>query len=112
MIDICCSVAPKAACDFTDHIDIVHHVGKKSEGKNQPVILSFTERSTKELLLTTSYSSEYHRSSPLRFKDVLTAEDIDTRNRLWPQIEAARKKGKKAFFIGAKAIINGKEISE
>ncbi len=112
VFDICCSVAPEAAPDFYKHIDIVLRVGKKTEGKIRPVIMSFTERSTMELLLTASYSSEYHRSCPLKFKDVLTAKEIDTRNKLWPRIEAARKKKITAFFIGAKAIIDGEEISE
>ncbi len=112
VIDICCCVAPEAAPDFDKLINIVLRVGQKKEGKNRPIIMSFKERSTHELLLTALYSSEYHRSSPLQFKDVLTAGDIDTRNRLWPRIEAARKEGKKAFFIGAKAIIDGKEIKE
>ncbi len=108
---ICCCVAPKAAPDFDKHIDIVHRVGQKKEGKTRPIIMSFKERSTQELLLTTLYSSKYYRSSSLKFKDVLTAGDIDTRNRLWPRIEAARKEGKNAFFIGAKALIDGKKIS-
>ncbi len=112
VFDICCSVAPKAAPDFDKHIDIVLRVGQKTEGKTRPIIMSFKERSTKELLLTASYSSKYLFSSPLQFKDVLTAGDIKTRNRLWPLIEAARKEGKKAFFIGAKALIDGKKISE
>lgn len=112
VIAICRSVAPEAALDFDKHIDIVLRVGQKKEGTNRPIIMGFKEKSTMELLLTTSYSSEYHLSSPLRFKDVLTARDINTRNRLWPRIKAARKEGKKAFFIGAKAIIDGIEIKE
>ncbi len=112
VIAICSAVAPVAAGDFPLHIDIVQRVGKKSKGKNRSVIMRFTEKSTKELLLTTSNSSEFHRSSHLKFAEVLTAQDIEMRNRLWPQVEAARKEGKNAFFVGVKATINGKEIRE
>ncbi len=66
-------MAPEAAGDFPLHIDTVQRVGKKNEGKNRPVIIRFTEKSTKELLLTTSKSSEFHRSSSLKFAEDLTA---------------------------------------
>lgn len=44
------------------------------------------------------------------FGEDLTSRDKETRNKLWPHIETARKEGKKAFFRGAKAIIDGKEL--
>lgn len=109
-IDICRAVVPEAADNFLHHIDIVHRVGRKTAEKVRPVILRFTARSTKELLWKNSKGSEYLHSRKLRFAEDLTTKDKDTRNRLWPQIDAARKQGKKAFFVGAKAIIDGKEI--
>ncbi|KAK7925150.1 hypothetical protein WMY93_007460 [Mugilogobius chulae] len=36
--------------------------------------------------------------------------DKETRNALWPLIETARKEGKRAFFVGARAYIDGKLI--
>ncbi|KAI2646074.1 Alpha-xylosidase [Labeo rohita] len=84
---------------------------KKREGKIRPVVLSFTDRSTKDLLLEAS-KTEYHRYSNFKFEKELTAKDKAKRQRLWPKIEAARKEGKKAFFVGAKVIIDGKEITE
>ncbi len=112
VIDICCTLVPGAAYIFPLHIDTVHRIGKKSEDRVRPVIIRFIARSTKELLWKTYKRSEYHRSRNLWFAEDLTAKDKDTRNRLWPRIEAARKEGKKAFFAGATAIIDGKEIRE
>ncbi len=112
VIDICRNVVPGAAYIFPLHIDTVQRIGKKGEGKVRPVIIRFIARSTKELLWKTSKSSEFHRSSSLKFAEDLTLEDKDTRFRLWPLIEAARKEGKIAYFAGAKAIIDGKEIRE
>ncbi len=112
VIDICRKVAPWAANIFPLHIDTVQRIGKKGEGKVRPVIIRFIARSTKELLWKTSNTSEFYLSSSLKFAEDLTLEDKDTRIRLWPLIEAARKQGKIAFFAGASAIINGKEIRE
>lgn len=110
VIDICRAVVPESGDNFAHHIDVVHRVGRKSAEKVRPIILRFTARSAKELLWKSSKGSEYLQSRKLRFGEDLTTKDKDTRNRLWPQIEAARKQGKKAFFVGAKAIIDGKEI--
>ncbi len=112
VIEICRTVVPGAAYIFPLHIDTVQRIGKKGEGKVRPVIIRFIARSTKELLWKTSNSSEFHRSSSLKFAEDLTVEDKDTRIRLWPVIEAARKEGKIAYFAGATAIIAGKEIRE
>lgn len=112
VIDICSAAVPEAAHSFPHHIDIVHRVGKRSEDRDRAVVIKFIARSTKELLWKTVTTSEDFRSSNLWFGEELTAKDKDTRNRLWPQIEAARKEGKRAFFVGGKAIIDGKEISE
>lgn len=34
----------------------------------------------------------------------------EAQNKLWPQIDPASKEGKIAFYVGAKAIIDGKEV--
>lgn len=112
VIDICSAMVPEAADNFPQHIESVQRVGKRSEGKTRPVLIKFSDKSTKELLLKTSKSSEYHRSSHLKFGEELTAKDKKMRTMLWPQIEAARKERKTAYFDGAKAVIDGKEISE
>ncbi len=112
VIAICTNIVPWPAREFRHHIDIVQRVGKRSEVKHRPVIIRFIVRSTKELLWETYKRSEHHLFRGVKFAEELTAKEKDTRVRLWPLIEAARKEGKKAFFVGAKVIIDGKEISE
>ncbi len=112
VIAICTDIVQWPAGEFHHHIDIVHRVGKRSEVKHRPVIIRFIVRSTRDLLWETYKRSEHHLSRGVKFAEELTAKDKDTRVRLWPLIEAARKEGKKAFFVGAKVIIDGKEISE
>ena len=55
-------------------------------------------------------NTDYLTSRKIRFREDLTSRDKETRNKLWPHIETARKEGKKAFFRGTKAIIYGKEL--
>lgn len=104
-------MVPETADNFPHHIHVAHCVGRKSAEKVRPIILRFTARSAKELLWKSLKGSEYLQSRKLRFGEDLM-KDKDTRNRLWPQIEVARKQGKKAFFVCAKAIIDAREVSE
>lgn len=54
--------------------------------------------------------NDYLKNNNLGFKEDLTAFDKEARNRLWPMIERAMKGGKSAYFAGAKAFDNGREI--
>lgn len=110
MIDICRAVIPEAGDFVRFHIDVSHRVGRRTGDKVRPVITRFTSRSTKELVWKSAKGSEYIMSRKLRFGEDLTTKNKETRNGLWPHIEAARKEGRKAFFIGAKSIIDGKEL--
>lgn len=92
------------------HVDISHRIGRRMEGKTRPVIIRFVTRSTKDMIWKKGKGSEYLSSKRLRFGEDLTAKDKEVRNKLWPQIEAARKEGRKAFFVGIRAIIDGKEL--
>ncbi|XP_052439387.1 uncharacterized protein LOC127978630 [Carassius gibelio] len=112
VMDILGDLVPEAAGNLTHHIGIVQRIGRRSQDRDRPVIIKFSDKSTKELLWNTAIRSKDFCSSNLWFGEDLTAKDKKKRNKLWPQVEAARKEGKTAYFVGAKAIINGKEISE
>lgn len=110
MVDVCRAVIPDAGGDLRFHIDVSHRIGRKESGKTRPVITRFTCRSTKEMLWKAAKDSGFLKAKKLKFGEDLTTKDKEIRNKLWPQIEEARKQGKKAFFVGAKAIIDGIEI--
>ncbi|KAI2647810.1 Glycerol kinase [Labeo rohita] len=95
VVQICCSVIPENEEACQQHIDVSHRVGRKNAEKTRPVIIRFVARSSPNL----------------------TTKDKEARNKLWPQIDAAHKEGKRAFYVGsfsffygAKAIIDGKEV--
>ncbi|XDV25920.1 hypothetical protein PO909_029746 [Leuciscus waleckii] len=109
VVEICRSVIPENEEACQQHIDVSHRVGRKSVEKIRPVIIRFVARSTRDLIWKNASGPEYLKSRKLRFGEDLTTKDKEARNKLWPQIDAARKEGKRAFYVGAKAIIDGKE---
>lgn len=110
VVQICRSVIPDNEDACQQHIDVSHRVGRKNAEKIRPVIIRFVARSTRDLIWKNAKGSEYLKSRKLRFGEDLTTKDKEARNKLWPQIDAARKEGKRAFYVGAKAIIDGKEV--
>lgn len=54
--------------------------------------------------------SEFFCTNQLRFSEDLVAPDWERRRLLWPAVEKARKEGKRAYFVGAHAFIDGSEI--
>lgn len=97
-------------------IDIVHRIGRRKDGNSnqqpRPVIIRFMSRTARDLIWRASKKSEFLSSKKLHFKEDLTAEDRAIRGRLWPTIEAARKRGEKAYFVGIRAFVNGNEIKD
>jgi hypothetical protein len=54
--------------------------------------------------------NDYLKYNNLRFKENLTAFNKESLNSLWLMIERARKEGKSAYFAGAKAFVNEREM--
>lgn len=52
----------------------------------------------------------YLKRNGLYFKMDLTPGDKAERARLWPEIENARKEGKRAYFSGVRVIADGKQL--
>lgn len=91
-------------------IDIAHRLGKRTDGKIRGVIILFALRSVRDEVWKTAKNNTYLREKKLRFGEDLTKEDKEKRALLWPLIDNARKNGSKAFFVGIRGYIDGKEI--
>lgn len=89
----------------------MHRVGKKEHGKQRQTIVQFTMRKYREQIWKATKNSSVCKDRGVRFVEDLTKEDRNARAALWPQIEKARKEGKKAFFRGAHGYIEGRQIS-
>lgn len=63
----------------------------------------------RDLVWRSAKANEYLHRKHLRFKEDLTAADKETRTKLWPIVEKARKEEKRAYFVGNKDYIDKKE---
>lgn len=112
VVGICAAVLPDEKGKFAAEIDVVHHVGRRLDVNQRPraVILLFRSRHIRDLLWKSAKKSSFLKEKKLRFAEDLTAVDKETRNQLWPSVEAARKEGRRAYFVGTRAFLDGKEI--
>lgn len=117
VMDICRAVFPPgfpATGESAPFIDVCHRVGpRRDANRPRPVIIRFATRDARDSIWRSSKTAkDLLMARRLRFTEDLTAQDKATRNELWPQIDEAKKAGKKAFFVGARAFIDGKEIKK
>ncbi|KAL2082797.1 hypothetical protein ACEWY4_022615 [Coilia grayii] len=111
VIDICKTIAQNEnGNNLQFKVDVSHRIGQKKSGKTRAVIIRFTLRSTRDLVWKCAKGSDFLKGRKLKFGEDLTSKDKEARNLLWPQVEKARKEGKKAFIVGAVAMINKKEV--
>ncbi|KAI2647640.1 hypothetical protein H4Q32_030761 [Labeo rohita] len=103
-------LAPHLVHKLENVIDSVHHVGKKERGRQRQMIVQFTMRKYRDKIWKATKNSSVCKNRGLRFVEDLTREDRNARAALWPQIEQARKEGKKAFFRGPHGFIEGRRI--
>lgn len=113
--EICCAVvtgSEKATIGAA--VDVAHRIGRmESGGKRKfprPVIVRFTSRSARDAFWKGSKNNGFLRNEGYQVKEDLTVDDRATCACLWPLIEEARKKGERAFLVGNKAFVNGKEV--
>lgn len=110
VIDICRKVAPETSGTLVLYVDVCHRLGVREDGKTRPVIIRFISRDTAEKIGKAAPKSDFLKTRKLWIKEDLTPRDIESRNFFWPQINAARQEGKRAYFVGGRAFIEGKEL--
>lgn len=105
-------VVPSIKDKLEEAVDVVHRVGKqRPDGSPRHIIIRFAIRRYRDILWVEAKNSLYLREHALYIKESLSKADIDSRNKLWPLVLAARKEGKKAGFSGPFAVINNKRIA-
>ncbi|KAL1276877.1 hypothetical protein QQF64_023550 [Cirrhinus molitorella] len=108
-IRICESTFPEGGHSLADKIDTVHRVGRRLQNSSRPryIIIQFSSRVARDGVWKAARTSEFLRSNQLRFTEDLIAPDRERRRVLWPAVEKARKEGKRAHFVGARAFVDG-----
>lgn len=111
VINICSGMAPEIAKTLQSHVDFCHRLGIRKEGNPRPILIRFSSISVKKKIWIAATNSDFLRTRKYRFGYDLTSKEKDMRSILWPQVAAARRDGLKAFFVGAKAIIDGQVVT-
>lgn len=91
-------------------IDIVHRVGRKDDNRKRYTVVLFVRRHVKEEIWRRCKDSPVCREKGVRLAEMLPLEDREARKHLWPQIEQARREGKRAYYRGPHGYIEGRRI--
>jgi len=110
VVCICQKLLPDQADRLADVIDTVHRVGVKRVNSARGVIIQFSSRIHRAAVWAAAKSSVYLRENGLRFREDLCKADRDSRMKLWPLVNEARKAGKIAYFVAGRAFVEKKEI--
>lgn len=110
VIKICQAILPEDKKRLPEVIDTVHRLGTKNPKGPRSVIIQFSSRVHRAAVWTAAKNSRYLREHGLRFAEDLCQIDRENRKKLWPAVEAARKEGKVAYFVGGRCFIENKEI--
>ncbi len=111
VIRICNETYAEAKNKYPDVADTVHRLGRRGDNtKPRAIIMQFTSRVIRDALWKAAKKSQFLQDNNLRFAEDLTSLDRERRKSLWPRVREARAAGKMAYYIGARAFIEGVEI--
>lgn len=101
-------------------VDLFGQISPDRAGPNRPtgqvsssrrVIVRLLSRSHRDKIWRDARTSELLKERKIKIMEDLTQDTKDSRNQLWPQVERARREGKRAGFRGAHAYIEGRKVS-
>lgn len=112
VIKICQCLLPQHKDKFPDVVDVAHRLGRFKAGSSTPraIIFQFTSRFFRDAVWRAAKDADFLKNNHLRISEDLSPADRETRLKLWPAVEKARKENKKAFFVGGRAFVDGVEI--
>lgn len=112
VIKICQALLPEEKSRLVDGIEAVHRLGpkRKEQKDSRVIIMKFISRALRDAVWKAAKKSSFLQVNKLRFTEDLCKTDREKRQLLWPVIDSARKAGKKAYFVGGRAFIEGREV--
>lgn len=112
-IEVCQKILSDGQNTPPTAIDVAHRLGKSSSDHStpRPIIIRFSLRSYRDAVWKSAKNHPFMRDNKLRFAEDLSQLVKDARLKMWPLIKKARSEGKPAYYIGARAFINGQEVT-
>lgn len=104
-------MVPVAVDKVREMVDTVHRLGKKNDAAfnkmARPIIIQFATRTARNDVWRRSKEARVCKELNIYFREDFSKEDREARAKLWPRVEEARRKGRKAFLKEGYAIIDG-----
>lgn len=130
-MEVCKAVVPSLAHKADTLVDTVHRLGKLEKAttprskdntasdaetnttttRPRGIILQFTMRYFRDAVWKAAKKNRYLSGNNLRFAEDLSPSDRESRQQLWPLVEKARAAGHRAYYTGAKAFVDGEELT-
>lgn len=115
VIGILTRVVPLSVDRLRETVDTVHRMGKKSEAatsNNAPraIIIQFGMRNVRDDVWKRSREARVCSEMHIRFREDFSKEDREARTKLWPLVQEARRRGKRAFLKEGYALIDNQRV--
>ncbi|KAE8284680.1 hypothetical protein D5F01_LYC16112 [Larimichthys crocea] len=115
VIRILTRVVPLSVDRLRDTVDTVHRLGKPntaatSNNTLRAVIIQFGMRTVRDEVWKRSKDVRVCSEMHIRFKEDFSKEDQEARSKLWPLVQEARKKGRRAFLKEGYALIDNRRV--
>lgn len=115
VIGILTRVVPLSVDRLRDTVDTVHRLGKPNTApasNNTPraIIIQFGTRTVRDEVWKKSKEARVCSEMHIRFREDFSKADREARSKLWPLVQEARKKGKRAFLKEGFALIDNRRV--
>ncbi|KAL7380404.1 hypothetical protein ABVT39_017299 [Epinephelus coioides] len=115
VIGILRRVVPLSVEWLRQSVDTVHRLGRKdnpaaSNGAHRAIIIQFGMRTVRDEVWKRSRDARVCSKMHIRFREDFSKEDREARNKLWPLVQDARRRGKRAFLKEGYALIENKRV--
>lgn len=111
VIQIISKIVPHSPEKLRGILDVVHRLGVSNNGgKPRQIIIQFALRTMRDEVWKASKNAAVCKEHKCRFAEDLCKEDRESRAKLWPKVEEARRRGQKAYLREGYAVIDGKRL--
>ncbi|CAL8321480.1 unnamed protein product [Merluccius merluccius] len=116
VLGILTRVVPMSVERLRDTVDTVHRLGRKGDAatsNNTPraIIIQFGMRVVRDEVWKKLKDARVCKDMHIRFKQDFSKEDREARMKLWPLVQEARKRGKRAFLKEGYALIDNRRLT-
>uniref|UniRef100_A0A1A8MRJ2 Uncharacterized protein n=1 Tax=Nothobranchius pienaari TaxID=704102 RepID=A0A1A8MRJ2_9TELE len=112
VIGLLTRVVPVSVDKLRDTVDTVHRLGVKGNAASstipRAVIIQFSLKTLRDEVWKKSKDARVCKEMNVRFREDFSKEEA--RTKLWPLVQEARRKGKRAFLKDGYALLDNKRV--